>query len=103
MPVQFVAHEKDDNVGVVTVEGILAGQKLTGWLMKEDTAIEVETLDDIPIGHQVALADLAPGDSVIRYGQDTGEALAPIRKGELLHARNARSRQSRAPRRPSLS
>ena len=35
MSVQFLVHEDGDSVGVITVEGVKAGQELTGWIMKE--------------------------------------------------------------------
>ncbi|MFZ5511563.1 MAG: flagellar biosynthesis protein FlgA, partial [Pseudomonadota bacterium] len=34
--IHFVLHEPKDNVGVVVVEGVKAGQSLTGWIMDED-------------------------------------------------------------------
>lgn len=39
MSVQFLVHEDGDSVGVITVEGVKAGQELTGWIMKEDKTI----------------------------------------------------------------
>lgn len=32
MSVQFLVHEDGDSVGVITVEGVKAGQELTGWI-----------------------------------------------------------------------
>ncbi len=93
MAIQFVVHEKGDGVGVVTVEGVQAGQRLTGWIMKEDATIEIEALDDIPIGHKVALVDFAPGDTVIKYGIDIGKVVAPIKKGEHLHVHNVKTKR----------
>ncbi len=55
MSVQFLVHEDGDSVGVITVEGVKAGQELTGWIMKEDKTITFKVLDDIPIGHKIAL------------------------------------------------
>ena len=51
MSVQFLVHEDGDSVGVITVEGVKAGQELTGWITKEDKTITfASVLDDIPIG-----------------------------------------------------
>ncbi len=93
MAIQFVVHEDGDSVGVVTVEGVKAGQELTGWVMKEDTLLNFKALDDIPIGHKVALADLEPGDTVIKYGVDIGKVVAPIKKGEHLHVHNVKTKR----------
>ena len=54
MAIQFVVHEDGDSVGVVTVEGVKAGQELTGWVMKEDKLLNFKALDDIPIGSSTA-------------------------------------------------
>ena len=93
MSVQFLVHEDGDSVGVVTVEGVKAGQELTGWGMKEDVTLQFKVLDDIPIGHKVALVDLKPGDTVIKYGVDIGKVVAPIRQGEHLHVHNVKTKR----------
>ena len=93
MSVQFLVHEDGDSVGVVTVEGVQAGQELTGWVMKEDVTLQFKVLDDIPIGHKVALVDLKPGDTVIKYGVDIGRVVAPIRQGEHLHVHNVKTKR----------
>ncbi|PKN07696.1 MAG: flagellar biosynthesis protein FlgA, partial [Deltaproteobacteria bacterium HGW-Deltaproteobacteria-8] len=85
MSIQFLVHEPGDSVGVVVVEGVKAGQELSGWQMADDKTISVKVQDDIPIGHKLALADLKPGDSVIKYGTDIGKVVAPIKAGEHLH------------------
>ncbi len=51
--IHFVVHEENDCVGVVVVEGVKAGQELTGWIMDEDKTIKVTRQADIPIGHKV--------------------------------------------------
>ena len=93
MAIQFVGHVGGDSVGVVTVEGVKAGQELTGWVMKEDKRLDFKALDDIPIGHKVALVDLEPGDTVIKYGVDIGKVVAPIKKGEHLHVHNVKTKR----------
>lgn len=93
MSVQFLVHEDGDSVGVITVEGVKAGDELTGWVMKEDETIKFKVLDDIPIGHKVALKDLQPGDTVIKYGVDIGKVVAPIKKGEHLHVHNVKTKR----------
>ena len=53
--IHFVVHDEHDSVGVVVVEGVKAGQELTGWIMDQDKEIKVRAQSDIPIGHKVAL------------------------------------------------
>ncbi|MCX7962503.1 MAG: UxaA family hydrolase [Burkholderiales bacterium] len=91
--IHFVVHEEGDGVGVVVVEGVKAGQELTGWIMQEDKEIRVTALDDIPIGHKVALRDYQPGDTVIKYGVDIGRVVAPIARGAHLHVHNVKTKR----------
>lgn len=89
----FLVHQDGDSVGVVVIEGVQAGAELTGWVMREDRTVTLKVLEDIPIGHKVALTDVAVGESVIEYGQDIGKAVAPIRKGEHVHIHNLKTRR----------
>lgn len=89
----FLVHEAADVVGVVVVEGLKADQEITGWVMKEDETVTVKILNDIPIGHKVALKDLASGDTVIKYNTDIGKVIAPIKKGEHLHVHNVKTKR----------
>lgn len=89
----FLVHEAADVVGVVVVEGLKADQEITGWVMKEDETVTVKILNDIPIGHKIALKDLASGDTVIKYNTDIGKVVAPIKKGEHLHVHNVKTKR----------
>lgn len=57
--------------------------------------IEIGVLEDIALCHKIALADLAPGAAVVKYGQCIGEAIAPVRRGAWVHIHNLRSRRAR--------
>ena len=90
---QFIVHDEGDAVGVVVVEGVKAGQQLSGWVMHQDKTIKFEVLEDIPIGHKLAIRDLADGDSVIKYGVDIGRVVAPIPKGSHVHVHNVKTKR----------
>ena len=91
--IHVLVHDKKDTVGVIVVEGIKAGQELTGWVMEDDSTIQVKALNDIPIGHKLALKDIGNGETVIKYGFDIGKAVAPIRKGEHAHIHNMKTKR----------
>lgn len=91
--IHFVVHEEGDGVGVVVVEGVKAGQMLTGWIMEEDKEIKFKARNDIPIGHKLAMRDFKAQDTVIKYGTDIGRAVATIRKGEHLHVHNVKTKR----------
>ena len=91
--IHFVVHEPGDVVGVVVVEGVKAGNDLTGWVMDGDTTLNIKSESDIPIGHKISLKDLNVGDTVIKYGVDIGKVVAPIKKGEHLHVQNGKTKR----------
>ena len=91
--IHFVLHDARDTVAVLVVEGVTAGTDMTGWIMDEDKTIQVQAKQDIPIGHKVALKDMAPGDSVVKYGIDMGKVVAPIRRGEHAHVHNIKTKR----------
>ena len=91
--IHFVVHDEHDSVGVVVVEGIKAGQLLTGWIMDQDKQIKVRAQNDIPIGHKLAIHKLNADDTVIKYGTDIGRAVAPIKVGEHAHVHNIKTKR----------
>ncbi|WP_424136595.1 UxaA family hydrolase [Roseomonas chloroacetimidivorans] len=93
MTIHFVVHDEGDSVGVVVVEGLKAGQKLTGWIMDQDRMMEFDAKSDIPIGHKLAIRALNEGDTIIKYGVDIGRVVAPVAPGEHLHVHNAKTKR----------
>jgi len=91
--IHFVVHDEKDSVGVVVIEGVKAGQDLTGWIMNQDKTITVKALNDIPIGHKLALREIPNGATVIKYGRDIGRAVANIKAGEHAHVHNIKTKR----------
>ena len=89
----FLVHDEVDTVGVVVVETVKAGQDVVGLIMENGTNVSVTALDDIPLGHKIALRDFAPEETVIKYGHDIGRTVAPIKKGQHLHVHNAKTKR----------
>jgi (2R)-sulfolactate sulfo-lyase subunit alpha len=91
--IHFVLHDAGDTVAVVVVEGVKAGMDLQGWIMDEDKTMTVTARQDVPIGHKVALRDMAVGDTVLKYGIDIGRVVAPIQAGEHAHVHNIKTKR----------
>ena len=91
--IHFVLHDAKDTVAVVVVEGVKAGTEMQGWIMDADKMTNVVARQDIPIGHKVALADMATGDTVWKYGIDMGKVVAPIKAGEHAHVHNIKTKR----------
>jgi (2R)-sulfolactate sulfo-lyase subunit alpha len=91
--IHCVLHDPNDSVAVIVVEGVKAGATLTGLILDQDRTIELPAAQDIPIGHKVALKNMAVGDTVIKYGVDIGKVVAPIKKGEHAHVHNIKTKR----------
>ena len=90
--IQFLVHERSDNVGVATAD-IKAGEVGKGLYMDAQAPEEVNVLTDIPLGHKIALRDLQKGDTVIKYGHDIGRVTADIKAGEHVHIHNLKTKR----------
>jgi (2R)-sulfolactate sulfo-lyase subunit alpha len=90
---QLLVHEKKDTVGVVVIEGLKAGTDMTAVVTADNSSFRLKAKMDVPIGHKVALTDIKKGDTVIKYGQDIGRAVADIAKGEHVHVHNLKTKR----------
>jgi (2R)-sulfolactate sulfo-lyase subunit alpha len=90
---QLLVHDKKDTVGVVVVEDLKAETDMLCVVTHDDSTFKLKSKMDVPIGHKVALADIAKGDTVIKYGQDIGKAVAAIKKGEHVHTHNLKTKR----------
>ncbi len=90
--IQFLVHEKDDTVGIATVD-IKTGEVAKGLFMDAQDPVKMEALSDIPLGHKIALKDAVPGDTVIKYGHDIGKVVAEIKAGDHVHIHNLKTKR----------
>jgi len=79
-----------DNVAVVledvvAQEGVEAGDGPLTLMLQARQAI--------PFGHKIALADIAVGEPIIKYGEEIGQAGAAIRSGDWVHLHNVNCRR----------
>ena len=52
---------------------------------------EIRLLENIALGHKVALWDIAVGDAVIKFGARIGHASQSIKRGAWVHLHNLAS------------
>ena len=74
-----------DNVAVA-LEDIYAGESL-----ELEAGLTVTAAEDVKRGHKLALAPLAAGDPVIKYGCAIGMARTCIASGQWVHTHNVRT------------
>jgi len=89
----FLVHGPEDTVGVVVVETAKAGTALSGLDMEAGRTLHIDALADIPLGHKIALKDLAEGDTVLKYGHDIGKAVAAVKAGDHVHVHNMKTKR----------
>ena len=82
---QLLMHDLADNVGVVVVEDLKAGT--------DNSTFRMTVLDDVPIGHKVAIVDLVKDDTVIKYGEDIGRMVGDAAKGKHVHVHNLKTKR----------
>jgi (2R)-sulfolactate sulfo-lyase subunit alpha len=87
----FLIHEDADNVGVIVVEGVTSGQTVVGLNMESQATVELTALADIPLGHKIALVDMAIGDQVTKYAGNIGRIIGDVSKGGHVHVHNCKT------------
>lgn len=84
MPDAILRLAPDDNV-VVALRSLQAGETLR----LGELAVTVK--DAVPFAHKLAVADLAAGARVRKFGVPIGSATCPIAAGEHVHVHNIKS------------
>jgi len=72
---------------------IKSGESAQGLYMDSQENVEKKALQDIPLGHKIALSDIGVESSVIKYGADIGRVVAEIKTGEHVHTHNLKTRR----------
>lgn len=84
---KFLLIHSSDNVAV-SLEGAVAGATI------EVGDHKITLSDDIPVGHKVALNNIAGGENIIKYGAPIGHAATDVLKGAHVHTHNVKTNLS---------
>ncbi len=87
----FLVHNEGDHVAVAVAD-IEPGSARVVYVDSE-RSIDLDVIESVPLGHKVALSDLDSGVELIEYSVPVGRTRQPIRKGELVHVHNLKSRR----------
>jgi altronate dehydratase small subunit len=90
--VRAIVLNPNDNVATLIDQG---GEADTAVELRGEKAGKVALKQAIPFGHKVALADMKPGDDILKYGMVVGEATAAVTVGEHVHIHNVDSKRGR--------
>lgn len=89
----LLIHSREDNVGVVVIEGLTKGTEMLCVIMADNSDFTLTALDDVPIGHKIALTDLKAGDTVLKYAADIGIMVGDAAKGAHVHTQNLKTKR----------
>ena len=90
--IHFLIHDTADTVGVAVVD-IAAGTDCAGRDLSTNKPLAAKAIQDIPLGHKLALRDFAVGDTVIKYGNEIGKIVAPVKAGQHVHVHNLKTKR----------
>ena len=91
--VKAIKLHDSDNVASV-FDSVSAGATVQ-VIDKKGASYELKVHQDIPYGHKVAIAEVAVGEQVNKYGEEIGIASVPIHVGEHVHVHNIESIRGR--------
>ena len=89
----LIIHDEKDNVGVVVIDKINPNQDCSCWVMENDKTVKIQSVNEIQLGHKIALQDLKEGDTILKYGHDIGKVVKAIKKGEHVHVHNVKTKK----------
>ena len=93
MATEIIIHDQKDNVGVVVIEKINPKQECNCWIMENDGSTNIQSMDEIPLGHKIAMIDLKAGDTILKYGHDICKVVKSIKKGAHVHVHNVKTKK----------
>ena len=89
----IIIHDDKDNVGVVVIDSTKKNQEYSCWIMESDKTVKIQSANEIPLGHKIAMVDLKEGDTILKYGHDIGKVVKSIKKGEHVHVHNVKTKK----------
>jgi len=87
---KFLIHAKEDYVGVAT-DDIRKDETVEGTYMDTNQKTSLKAIEDVSLGHKIALRDIKKGEKIIEYGEPVGQATKDIKKGEHVHVHNIKT------------
>ena len=89
----IIIHDDKDNVGVVVIDLTKKDQEYNCWIMEGNKTAKIQSTNNIPLGHKIALKDFKEGDTILKYGHDIGKVVASIKKGDHVHVHNVKTKK----------
>ncbi len=88
----ILLHEPDDDVGVA-VRDLKKGEQVGAVTLEGKFVTDVKLVEDVPLGHKVAMKNLALDKDVIEYGRVIGIAFQAAPCGAHVHTHNLKTKR----------
>lgn len=92
MKKQAVVINEKDNVATC-VDSFPAGSVISYF--RGGVEEKIQLLQDIPLGHKVAILPISQGKDIIKYAESIGAATQDIEPGQHVHVHNMESKRGR--------
>lgn len=89
MKAKVIVINPKDNVAVA-LEDLHAGDRVT---LPDGSDLVVA--GEVPVGHKVALQEIPAGSEVVKYGENIGNAVGKVGRGEWVHTHNLDIREGK--------
>lgn len=86
----ILLHEVGDDVGVTAMD-LKAGEVVQAVTLDGEPVTQINLVDDVPLGHKVAMRNMQDQKHIIEYGRPIGYATQPIAAGAHVHTHNIKS------------
>ena len=86
----ILLHEADDDVGVTAMD-LTAGEVVQAVTLEGEPVTQIKLVDDVPLGHKIAMRDMPDQKHIIEYGRPIGYAAKAIAVGAHVHTHNIKS------------
>ena len=86
----ILLHQADDDVGVTAMD-LKAGDVIQAVTLEGEPVLQIKMIDDVPLGHKVAMRDMPDQKHIIEYGRSIGYATQAIAAGAHVHTHNIKS------------
>jgi (2R)-sulfolactate sulfo-lyase subunit alpha len=83
-------HEPEDDVGVAVMD-LKKGSTIGALTLEGKSVGKVKLIDNVPLGHKVAMRNLPLNKPVIKYGRPVGKTVKPVSRGAHVHTHNVKT------------
>ncbi len=88
----ILMHEPNDDVGIA-VRDLKTGEEVSAITLEGQPVGAVKMVNDVPLGHKVAMKDIAAGKDVIKYNRVIGIATQAAPRGSHVHTHNLKTKR----------